>query len=256
MGKCCCCGKETDNIKCYQLTDGEICDRCYIELFIADSSFDKSKLLQSKCDDVKNILNSAGINISETATEKSDSVINPEPDKNRRILTKGNFFDIIEIVFFIMLIIFGYSFSDRIKEVKKGDVSPPDNVFEEAADKIIQYAYELETGESPDPYIESIKSANMTGYDFTYNQAFSNFFANPKWSHFTSDDGFEVIEFTGNCEYDNQQVKALIQFKITKEIDDYVEWEINYLSFNNVSQNIIMLSALLQKTAEEYMLKQ
>ena len=121
---------------------------------------------------------------------------------------------------------------------------------DQIADDFVDYAYEL--AQDNDVYVETIKSTKMPGYSCTYNQAFSNFFAYPKWKHFTSDTGDEVVEFTGECEYDGQQVKALIQFTITNEYDNYIEWEASYLSFNNVSQNILMLGALLEKTAEEY----
>lgn len=67
-----------------------------------------------------------------------------------------------------------------------------DQMFDNAAD----YAYDL--AQSDDSYVKTIKSAKMLGYNFTYEKAFSNFFAHPKWKHFTSDDGVEVVEFTGD----------------------------------------------------------
>lgn len=106
--------------------------------------------------------------------------------------------------------------------------------------------------QSTDKYVMTIQNANMNGTTYTYKDVFSNFFAYPTWKHFTSDDGQEVVEFTGECTYDNQNVKSLIQFVITNETDDYMEWETTYLSFNNVSQPLIMLSALLEKAIEEY----
>ena len=106
--------------------------------------------------------------------------------------------------------------------------------------------------QSTDPYVVTIQNANMNGTEYTYKEVFDNFFAYPTWKHFTSDDGQEVVEFTGECTYDNQQVKALVQFLITSETDDYIEWEATYLSFNNVSQPMIMLSALFEKAIIEY----
>ncbi len=106
--------------------------------------------------------------------------------------------------------------------------------------------------QSTDKYVVTIQNANMNGTTHTYKDVFDNFFAYPTWKHFTSDDGQEVVEFTGECTYDNQNVKALIQFAITNENGDYLEWETRYLSFNNVSQPLIMLAALLEKAVLEY----
>ena len=91
----------------------------------------------------------------------------------------------------------------------------------------------------------------MLGYNFTDEKAFSNFFAHPKWKHFTSDDGVEVVEFTGDCTYDDQEVRALIQFQITDESNGYISWEATYLSLNNVSQSLLMLDGLFEKITED-----
>ena len=120
-----------------------------------------------------------------------------------------------------------------------------DQMFDNAAD----YAYDL--AQSDDSYVKTIKSAKMLGYNFTYEKAFSNFFAHPKWKHFTSDDGVEVVEFTGDCTYDDQEVRALIQFQITDESNGYISWEATYLSLNNVSQPLLMLDGLFEKITED-----
>ena len=124
--------------------------------------------------------------------------------------------------------------------------SAVDSVSDDIVDQVTNVV------QSTDKYVMTIQNANMNGTTYTYKDAFSNFFAYPTWKHFTSDDGREVVEFTGECTYDNQNVKALIQFVITNETEDYLEWETTYLSFNNVSQPLIMLSALLDKVVEEY----
>lgn len=123
-------------------------------------------------------------------------------------------------------------------------------VSDQVASDIVDNAYELI--QEDDVYVEAIKSATMQGYGCTYGQAFSHFFAYPKWKHFTSDTGYEIVEFTGDCLYDEQTVKALIQFTITNQNGNYIEWEATYLSFNNVTQNLLMLSELLDTAAREY----
>ena len=106
--------------------------------------------------------------------------------------------------------------------------------------------------QSTNKYIMTIQSAKMNGSSHTYKEVFDNFFSYPTWKHFTSTEGQEVVEFTGKCMYDNQNVKAKIQFVITNETADYLEWEASYLSFNDVSQSLLMLGALFEAAIQEY----
>lgn len=108
---------------------------------------------------------------------------------------------------------------------------------------------------STDKYVATIQNTTMNGSSHTYEEVFNNFFANPTWEHFTSTDEQEVVEFTGKCIYDNQEVEATIQFVITNETDDYLEWEASYLSFNDVSQSLLMLGALFETAIQEYPVK-
>lgn len=103
-----------------------------------------------------------------------------------------------------------------------------------------------------DAYVTAVQNAVITGYSCTYNEAFNSFFAYPAWKHFTSDGNKEVVEFTGSCTYDNATVKAKIQFLITSEQENYVQFEASYLSFNDVSQNLLMLSTLIEKAVYAY----
>ncbi|MDO4562882.1 MAG: hypothetical protein Q4C12_03510 [Clostridia bacterium] len=98
-----------------------------------------------------------------------------------------------------------------------------------------------------DEYVVAVQNAVVTGHSCTYKEAFDSFFAYPTWKHFTSDENKDVVEFTGSCTYDNANVKAKIQFLITSEQENYIQFEASYLSFNDVSQNLLMLSALIEK---------
>lgn len=82
----------------------------------------------------------------------------------------------------------------------------------------------------------------------TYEQAFSNFFAQPQWKYFKSDDQQNVVEFTGDCTYQDVPVKARIQFVVDEKAGTF---ETTYLAFNEVPQNRLVLSALLEKTFTE-----
>ncbi len=106
--------------------------------------------------------------------------------------------------------------------------------------------------QSNDKYVVTVQNATLNDTSYTYKEVFNNFFAYPTWKHFTSTEGEEVVEFTGECTYDGQQVKAKIQYVITNETEDYLEWETAHFSFNNVSQSFIMLSALMEKAVSEY----
>ena len=53
--------------------------------------------------------------------------------------------------------------------------------------------------------------------DITYEEAYDNFFANPQWRGFEADDGSEVVEFSGECTYYDEEAKVYIQFVIEDE---------------------------------------
>ena len=76
----------------------------------------------------------------------------------------------------------------------------------------------------------------------TVGKAFDNFFENPKWTSFISESDEEIVEFTGKCLYDNVKVEVLMQFTLDKSTGRF---SINYLSFNDVSQNKFMVEALI-----------
>jgi hypothetical protein len=83
--------------------------------------------------------------------------------------------------------------------------------------------------------------------ELTYDKAFSAFFGTPRWSYFKSDDGLDVVEFTGDCVYADVEVKARIQFVVDED-----EWtfEATYLSFNEVPQDMLTLAILIETVFE------
>lgn len=92
----------------------------------------------------------------------------------------------------------------------------------------------------------------MNGYlnidtSVTIGTAFENFFSYPTWEHFTSTEQTNIVEFTGNCMYDNKEVTCVIQFTLTGD-----SFEITYLSFNDISQNTLTVSALLNSIYDHY----
>ena len=97
-------------------------------------------------------------------------------------------------------------------------------------------------------YVQMVKG----GYrpddpDTTYEDAFTAFFGTPRWKYFESEDGQDVVEFTGDCTYQDVPVKARIQFVVDEENGTF---EASYLAFNEVPQDALTLAALLAKAFE------
>lgn len=82
----------------------------------------------------------------------------------------------------------------------------------------------------------------------TYDKAFSAFFGTPRWKYFKSDKGQDVVEFTGDCTYQDVAVKARMQFVVDEKKGTF---EAAYLAFNEVPQNAFILSALITKAFED-----
>lgn len=83
--------------------------------------------------------------------------------------------------------------------------------------------------------------------DTTYEDAFTAFFGTPRWKYFESEDGQDVVEFTGDCTYRDTPVKARIQFVVDEENGTF---EATYLAFNEVPQDLLTLSAVIVKAFE------
>lgn len=56
--------------------------------------------------------------------------------------------------------------------------------------------------------------------DQTYGEAFDDFFEDPNWDYFQSDDGRDVVEFTGGCSYRGENADIYIQF-IARKSENY-----------------------------------
>jgi uncharacterized protein YdeI (BOF family) len=75
-------------------------------------------------------------------------------------------------------------------------------------------------GGNDDNYNETI-SIVTKGYfndypDVAVGKAFNNFFSNPKWENFVSDDGEQIVEFDGEASLDDENVLVEIQFIVDK----------------------------------------
>lgn len=114
--------------------------------------------------------------------------------------------------------------------------------------------------QAEDEHILGVKGATPDAYPGkTYGNAFENFFGSPAWKYFVgtkegsdedgdgepdyTEEGIDVVEFTGYCTYQDVEVKARIQFTLDEEAGTF---EATYLSFNDVPQSMGMLSALME----------
>jgi len=120
--------------------------------------------------------------------------------------------------------------------------------------------------QATDEHVLGVKNGHPYSYpDITYGQAFDNFFGTPTWKYFVgtkdgpdddedgkpdyTEDNVDIVEFTGYCTYSDVEVKALLQFTLSKDDDTF---EATYLSFNDVPQSTLIMYALLDKAFEEY----
>lgn len=98
-------------------------------------------------------------------------------------------------------------------------------------------------------YVSMVKNGHPDKYpDSTYGKSFDKFFGSPTWKYFKSDDGKDVVEFTGDCKYENVKVKSKLQFILDMDSGTF---EAGALSFNEVPQNKLITASLLNKVFEE-----
>lgn len=97
------------------------------------------------------------------------------------------------------------------------------------------------------PGIE-VRGSYLTHYseDVTVEEAFSNFFDNPKWNTYQQD-GYTYVVFTGSCEYLGERADARITFQITGE-----QFRVEQLDINGAEQSDLLLHAMLAKIYEKY----
>ena len=103
-----------------------------------------------------------------------------------------------------------------------------------------------------DVYVETIQATNLEDSEYTYEEIFNDFFANPTWKHFTSKDGQGIVEFTGECTYDEREVKVTIQYLITNETETTLEWELAYFDIDGELQDLSMFEGLVKTAIESY----
>lgn len=107
------------------------------------------------------------------------------------------------------------------------------------------------TDDNSQMYISQVKDGvpfMYEEYNVTFGQAFNNFFSNPKWSYFRSDNEKDVVEFRGGCQILSVDSDVLIQFEILEN----GEFEAAYYEINNAATNDFIGSSLIEKAFETY----
>lgn len=121
--------------------------------------------------------------------------------------------------------------------------------------------------QAADPHVLGVKGGTNSLYpNVTYGEAFEAFFSSPTWKYFKGtqngpdedEDGepdytkedIDVVEFTGYCTYSDTKVKALIQFIISEDGETFTP---EFLSFNDVPQNLLMMNGLIEKVFTSFM---
>ena len=97
------------------------------------------------------------------------------------------------------------------------------------------------------PEIQLVK----TGYlkiapNVSIGVAFERFFKDPLWKSFKTDSGERIVEFSGKSIYMDKEVTTKIQFKLNSS-DGF---EVGAVSMNDISQNMLLRAALLNKIFE------
>lgn len=139
----------------------------------------------------------------------------------------------------IMLSVVGGCTESEVKNTQK----VVENVGKEVEDQAENIV------DSEDEHVLSVKNGHPESYpDVTFGDAFEQFFGAPTWKYFESDDGMDVVEFTGYCTYQDAEVKARLQFIL----NDDGTFSTGALSFNDVPQSQLITAAMLENAFEQY----
>lgn len=110
----------------------------------------------------------------------------------------------------------------------------------------------LFTGCGDDKYVQTVKNGSLEmAKGVPIGKAFDQFFTNEKWESFVSDNNERIVEFNGECRWNNNPATCCVQFKILN--DTY--FEVSYLDINGVSMNWLDGSSILNKVLTQYKAK-
>lgn len=110
----------------------------------------------------------------------------------------------------------------------------------------------LVAGCSDDKYVQSVKNGTMyMAPNAPVGKAFDQFFKNGKWKSFVSDKNDRIVEFTGECNWNNKPAKLTAQFKLYKDNS----FELAYLDINGNPTTVLDGLDIMQKILHQYRAK-
>lgn len=110
----------------------------------------------------------------------------------------------------------------------------------------------LFAGCGDDKYVQTVKNGSLDmAKGVPIGKAFDQFFNNGKWESFVSDNNERIVEFNGECRWNNNPATCCIQFRILNNS----RFEVCYLDINGVSMNWLDGSSILNKVLYQYRAK-
>lgn len=117
---------------------------------------------------------------------------------------------------------------------------------------IISLMSVLFAGCGDDKYVQTVKNGSLDmAKGVPIGKAFDQFFSNEKWESFISENNERIVEFNGECRWNNNPATCCVQFRILNDS----RFEVSYLDINGVSMNWWDSSGILNKVFQQYKAK-
>lgn len=117
---------------------------------------------------------------------------------------------------------------------------------------IISLMSVLFVGCGDDKYVQTVKNGSLDmAKGVPIGKAFDQFFSNEKWESFVSENNERIVEFNGECRWNNNPATCCVQFRILNDS----RFEVSYLDINGVSMNWWDSSSILNKVFQQYKAK-
>ncbi|MBQ3151351.1 MAG: zinc-ribbon domain-containing protein [Clostridia bacterium] len=102
-------------------------------------------------------------------------------------------------------------------------------------------------GDESNAYIDVVKEGALYDYpDQAIGKAFEDFFSDPEWKSFMSDDERIIVEFNGGCTFDGEPVDCCIQFEVYEDST----FETFYAEIDGESLNLFDINTMYETIFE------
>lgn len=97
-------------------------------------------------------------------------------------------------------------------------------------------------------YIKIIKEGSPEEYDeITYGDAFSDFFSDPDWEYVPSENGKDIVQFTGGCLYAEKDITVCIKFIIKDKT-----FQCTYMDYDGEKQDQDEINYMIDTVFSSY----